>query len=34
MKKLQTAIIFDKELGLRRSKNESCSKWDNEFGGQ
>jgi len=30
-KKLQTAITFDKELGLRRSKNESCSKWGNEF---
>jgi len=29
-KKLQTTITFDRELGLRRSKNESCSKWDND----
>ena len=33
-KKLQTAITFDRELGLRRSKNESCSKWGNEPLGQ
>jgi len=26
-KKLQTIITFERELGLRRSKNESCSKW-------
>ena len=30
-KKLQTTTTFDRELGLRRSKNESCSKWHNEF---
>jgi len=24
-------ITFDREHGLRRSKNESCSKWGNEF---
>jgi len=23
-------IIFDRELGLRSSRNESCSKWRNE----
>jgi len=34
MKKLQIVIIFDRELGLRRSKNESCSKWRNEAHGQ
>jgi len=33
-KKLQTTITFDRELGLRRSKNESCSKWGNEALGQ
>jgi len=33
-KKLQTAITFDRELGLRRSKNETCSKWGNEALGQ
>jgi len=27
-------IIFYKELWLKGSKNESCSKWDKEFGGQ
>jgi len=30
VQKLQTAITFDRELGLRRFKNEGCSKWDNE----
>jgi len=30
VKKLQTVITFDKEYGLRHSKNESCLKWDNE----
>jgi len=25
-KTLQTTITFDRKLGLRRSKNESCSK--------
>jgi len=30
VKKLQTAITFDRELELRRLKNESCSKWGNE----
>jgi len=30
VKKLQTAITFDRELGLRHSKNKSCSKWGNE----
>jgi len=34
VKKLQTAITFDRELGLIRSKNESCSKWGNEALGQ
>ena len=29
-KKLQMTITFDRELGLRRSKNENCSKWGNE----
>jgi len=33
-KKLQTIITFDKKLGLRRSKNESCSKLGNEALGQ
>jgi len=33
-KKLQSAITFERELGLRRSKNESCSKWGNEALGQ
>jgi len=32
--KLQMAITFDKELGFRCSKNESCSKWGNEALGQ
>jgi len=27
-------ITFDKDLGLRCSKNESCSKWGNEALGQ
>jgi len=27
-------INFDRELGLRCSKNESCSKWHNEACGQ
>jgi len=27
-------ITFDRELGLRHSKNESCSKWGNEALGQ
>jgi len=26
-KKLQTTITFERELGLGRSKNESCLKW-------
>jgi len=30
LKIVQTAITFDKELGLRHSKNGSCSKWGNE----
>jgi len=29
-KKLQMTITFNRELGLRRSKNESCVKCDNE----
>jgi len=29
-KKLQTTITFDRELGLRHSKNESCLKQHNE----
>jgi len=29
-KKLQMTITFDREFGLRPSKNESCSKWGNE----
>jgi len=29
-KKIQTTIAFDRELGLRRSKNESCSKRRNK----
>jgi len=33
-KKLQMVITFDRELGLRRSKNESCSKLGNKFVGQ
>jgi len=33
-KKLHTAIFFDTELVLRRSKNEGCSKWGNEALGQ
>ena len=33
-KKLQTTITFDRELGLRRSKNESCWKWGKEALGQ
>jgi len=33
-KKLQTAITFDRELGLKRLKNKSCSKWGNEALGQ
>jgi len=33
MKKLQTNITFDRELRLRRSKNESFSKWDNQVYG-
>jgi len=33
-KKLQTVITFAAELGLRRSKNESCWKWGNECDGQ
>ena len=33
-KKLQTAITFDRELGLRRCKNESCSKRGNDALGQ
>jgi len=31
-KKLQTTITFGRELGWRRSKNESCSKWGNKSG--
>jgi len=34
VKKLQTTITLDRELGLRRRKNESCSKWGNEPLGQ
>jgi len=34
MKKLEMTITFDKELRLRHSKNESCSKWHNELRGQ
>jgi len=34
VRKLQTTITFDREVGLRRSKNESCSKWGNEALGQ
>jgi len=34
IEKRQTTITFDKELGLRSSKNESCSKWGNKFTGQ
>ena len=30
MEKLQMVITFDRKLRLRRSKNESCSKWGNE----
>jgi len=33
MKKLQMTITFDRKLGLGRSKNGSCSKWDKEFAG-
>jgi len=33
-KKLQMVITFDRELGLKGSKNESCSKWDNEVCGK
>jgi len=33
-KKPQTAKAFHRELGLRCSKNESCSKWGNEALGQ
>jgi len=33
-KKLQTAKALYRELGLKRSKNESCSKWGNEALGQ
>jgi len=29
-KKLRTIISFDRELGLRRFKNKSCSKWRSE----
>jgi len=34
MEKLQMAITFDRELGLRSSKNESCSTWLKEACGQ
>jgi len=27
VKKHQMTITFDREFGLRRSKNESCTKW-------
>jgi len=33
-KKLQTTMTFDKEIGLRHSKNKSCSKWGKECIGQ
>jgi len=33
-KKLQNALTFDRELELRCSKNESCSKWLNQICGQ
>jgi len=33
-KKLQTVITFDRELGLRRSKNKSCLKEHNKAYGQ
>ena len=32
--KLQMVITFDRKLGLRHSKNKSCSKWRNEACGQ
>jgi len=32
--KLQTTTTFDREFGLRRSKNENCSKWRNKARGQ
>jgi len=34
VEKLQTVITSDREFGLKRSKNESCSKWGNEASGQ
>jgi len=33
-KKLQMIITFDRELKLRRSKNETCSKLNNEVRGK
>jgi len=33
MERLQMVITFDRELGLKRFKNESCSKWGNEAPG-
>jgi len=34
MKKLQTIINFDREVGWRRVKSESCSKQGNQSCGQ